>query len=92
VIYVTETLRLYPPVVLIDRKCIKTYTLPAEPRYSLQPGDGVFIPIYPLHHDPDYFPDPEKFDPERFSDENKGNIKPCTYLPFGSGPRNCIGE
>lgn len=49
------------------------------------------IPIYGLHHDPKHFPDPEKFDPERFSEENKHNIAPNTYLPFGVGPRNCIG-
>jgi len=48
--------------------------------------------MYNLHHDPEYFPDPEKFDPERFNDENKKNIKPYTYLPFGSGPHNCIGN
>ncbi|XP_023717573.1 cytochrome P450 9e2 isoform X2 [Cryptotermes secundus] len=87
-----KTLRLYPPAVMADRICVKTYTLPAEPRCTLKPGDGVIIPIYALHRDPDYFPDPEKFDPERFSDENRGNIKACTYLPFGLGPRNCIGS
>jgi len=89
---VSETLRMYPPAVLIDRRCVKTYTVPAEPRFTLMPGDVVWVPIYALHHDPDYFPNPEKFDPERFSDENRGNIKNCTYLPFGSGPRNCIGS
>jgi cytochrome P450 family 9 len=52
----------------------------------------VWIPIYALHHDPHYFPDPEKFDPERFSDENKQKMKNCTYMPFGSGPGNCIGK
>jgi cytochrome P450 len=78
--------------MVVDRRCVKTYTLPAEPHCTLKPGDGVYIPIYALHHDPDYFPDPEKFDPERFSDENKGNINPFAYLPFGSGPRNCIGK
>jgi cytochrome P450 family 9 len=83
---------MYPPAVLLDRKCVKTYTLPTEPRFTLKPGDMVWLPIYALHHDPDYFPDPEKFDPERFSDENRGNIKNGTYLPFGSGPRNCIGK
>ncbi|PNF23402.1 Cytochrome P450 9e2 [Cryptotermes secundus] len=92
VIYVTETLRIYPPIGILERRCVQTYTLPAEPHYTLNPGDFVYIPVYALHHDPDYFPDPEKFDPERFSDENKGSIKACTYLPFGSGPRNCIGK
>lgn len=50
------------------------------------------IPIYGLHHDPEYYPEPEKFDPERFSPENKGKINQYVYLPFGAGPRNCIGE
>jgi len=83
---------MYPPAVMIDRRCVKTYTLPTEPPFTLKPRDMVLVPIYALHHDPDYFPDPEKFDPERFSDENRRNIKSCTYLPFGSGPRNCIGN
>lgn len=50
------------------------------------------FPVYGFHHDSKYFPNPEKFDPERFSDENKHNIIPGTYLPFGIGPRNCIGK
>jgi cytochrome P450 family 9 len=50
------------------------------------------IPINAYHHDPNYFPEPEKFIPERFSEDNKGNIDPDTYLPFGIGPRNCIGS
>lgn len=44
-----------------------------------------------LHYDPDFFPEPEVFKPERFSDENKPSMVPFSYLPFGSGPRNCIG-
>jgi cytochrome P450 len=55
---------MYPPAIMIDRKCVKSYTLPIEPRFSLMLGDGVWVPIYALHHDPNYFPDPEKFDPE----------------------------
>lgn len=50
------------------------------------------VPIYGYHRDPNYFPDPLKFDPERFNEENRGNIDPDTYLPFGIGPRNCIGS
>lgn len=48
--------------------------------------------MYALHRDPKYFPNPEKFDPERFSDENKHKIVPFSYVPFGSGPRNCIAS
>ncbi|XP_069676201.1 cytochrome P450 9e2-like [Periplaneta americana] len=89
---VSETLRMYPPAVATDRKCTKTYTLQSEPSCTIKPGEAISIPVYGLHHDPKYFPNPEKFDPERFSDENKDNIKPYTYLPFGLGPRSCIGN
>ncbi|XP_036143624.1 cytochrome P450 9e2-like isoform X2 [Monomorium pharaonis] len=47
---------------------------------------------YALHHDSKYFPNPSKFDPERFSEQNKDNILPYSYLPFGEGPRKCIGN
>ncbi|XP_069676316.1 cytochrome P450 9e2-like isoform X2 [Periplaneta americana] len=88
----SETMRLYPPLATLERCCVKSYTLPADPPLEMKPGDGIWIPVYALHRDPDYFPDPERFDPERFSDENKHNIKPFTYVPFGVGPRNCIGS
>lgn len=45
-----------------------------------------------LHHDQDYYPNPDVFDPERFSTENKQTRPSGTYLPFGDGPRNCIGN
>lgn len=51
----------------------------------------AMIPIFDFHHDPEYFPDPEKFDPERFTLENKKTRHQFSYLPFGEGPRNCIG-
>jgi hypothetical protein len=50
------------------------------------------IPIYALHHDPNYYPDPEVFDPERFTDENKNSRPLGTFIPFGDGPRICIGK
>lgn len=58
----------------------------------MQPGEGIWIPIYAIHHDPQYFPEPKKFDPERFSDDNKSSINPLSFIPFGVGPRNCIGK
>lgn len=50
------------------------------------------ISVLALHNDPEYFPNPKKFDPERFSKENKSNIRPFTFIPFGDGPRICIGN
>lgn len=57
----------------------------------LEPTDLVQFPIYAMHHDPANFDEPDKFLPERFMHENKHLIKPYTYMPFGQGPRNCIG-
>lgn len=50
------------------------------------------IPLFGLHYDPEYFPNPEKFDPERFADEDNESSSSFVYLPFGKGPRNCIGK
>lgn len=58
----------------------------------MEKDKNFYIPIYGLHHDERYFKNPEKFDPERFSVENRDLIDPDTYLPFGIGPRNCIGS
>ncbi|XP_003486048.3 cytochrome P450 9e2-like [Bombus impatiens] len=92
----SETLRKYPPIVFIDRLCAQKFQLPpAESGYNyltVYPDNIVWFPVYALHRDPKYFPDPEKFDPERFNHENKDNIVPYTYLPFGLGPRKCIGN
>ncbi|KAJ9598725.1 hypothetical protein L9F63_010595 [Diploptera punctata] len=87
---ISESMRMYPPVEVVDRKCVKTYTF-SEGGFTFYEGEGLVIPIYALHRDPENFPDPDRFVPERFSDRNKHNIKPFTYLPFGTGPRNCLG-
>lgn len=57
----------------------------------MQPGEVLYNMVNQVHLDPKHWPDPFKFDPERFSDENKHNIKPFTFMPFGVGPRGCIG-
>lgn len=59
---------------------------------QIRQGETVNIPTWAIHNDPVYYPNPEKFDPERFSEDNKHLIKPFTYMPFGLGPRNCIGK
>ncbi|XP_039306889.1 cytochrome P450 9e2-like [Solenopsis invicta] len=93
---ISETLRKYPPAIFTDRLCTQRYELPpSQPGCKsviLEPNSVLMLPIYGLHHDPQYFPNPDKFDPERFSEENKDNIVPYSYLPFGHGPRKCIGN
>lgn len=91
---VSESLRKWPPAIATDRICVKPYELTDDDGNKLRfnKGDGVWIPIFGIHRDPEYYPDPNRFDPERFSDENKDRIRPFTYVPFGAGPRNCIGE
>ena len=48
--------------------------------------------MFGLHYDPEYYPNPTKYDPDRFSDENTKTFPNYAYLPFGSGPHNCIGK
>ncbi|CAG9827799.1 unnamed protein product [Diabrotica balteata] len=93
---VTETLRKWPVQVAIERVCTKPYTIepssPDETPVHFELGSSMIVPTYGIHHNPEYFADPEIFNPERFSDENKADIKPYAFQPFGVGPRNCIGS
>ncbi|PNF28549.1 putative cytochrome P450 6a14 [Cryptotermes secundus] len=87
---VSETLRKYPPVTILNRECTKAYKIP-DTDIVLEKGVLTAIPVLALHHDPKYYPDPERFDPERFSEEEKAKRHHYVYLPFGEGPRICIG-
>lgn len=90
---VSEGLRLWPPAMFTDRLCNKDYEYNDGNKKVVIPKDTqIWIPIYGLHMDEKYYPSPEKFQPERFSDDNKGTLVPGTYMPFGVGPRNCIGK
>nr|AZR39458.1 cytochrome P450 [Agasicles hygrophila] len=83
---IKETLRLYPPVPMLGRRFSETFEFGG----NIYPKDlEVLIPIYIVHRNPEHFPEPFKFIPERF-EESK--IIPYTYLPFSAGPRNCIGQ
>nr|CAD7448682.1 unnamed protein product [Timema bartmani] len=87
---VDETLRKYPTIPILERKCTRPFTFP-ETDYVMEKGAKLSIPSYAIQHDPQYYPDPERFDPERFTEEAKQSRHPFTYLPFGEGPRICIG-
>ena len=83
-----EVLRLYTPGFLVHRRCNETCTINGV---TIPRGVDVFMPPYVLHRDPALWPDPEKFNPERFSPENRETHEPYSYMPFGIGPRQCIG-
>lgn len=84
---ISEVLRKWPPASFSDRLCMKDYTFDNGNgvKYTLNKDAEIIVPIYSIHHDPRFFSEPEKFDPERFSDENKNRIIPGTYIPFGIG-------
>ena len=89
----TESLRMYPPVTFINRECTKAFKLgtPSGASFEVEVGTPVIIPVYALHYDPANFPEPHIFNPDRFSEENKKNRHKYIHLPFGEGPRICLG-
>lgn len=81
---------MYGPVPTLLRTASKDYKMP-NTNLTIPKGTLTMIPVYAIHMDPEIYPEPKKFDPERFSEENKRNRHPCAHMPFGDGPRNCIG-
>ncbi|PVD38381.1 hypothetical protein C0Q70_00995 [Pomacea canaliculata] len=80
-----ETLRLYPPFYFTDRMASEEVTIKGV---TIPKGAGVMIPIANVMRDPEYFPDPDNFIPERFYE---GSVDPISFLAFGFGPRLCLG-
>ncbi|CAG2176701.1 unnamed protein product, partial [Oppiella nova] len=86
---VAETLRLFPATVSTEREANRDYTLRGT-GITIKKDHIVHIPTYALHRDPEHFPQPDEFKPERFL-ADKITHHSYAYLPFGAGPRNCIG-
>jgi cytochrome P450 len=86
---VKEAMRLYPPAGGVTRQPIRDIELAG---YPIAQGSTITVATYVMHHDPKFFPDPEHFDPTRFSPENEAKVPRYAYLPFGAGPRICIGN
>lgn len=95
---VVESMRMHSTVPVMDRKTTQKTTLrgttedgkPME--VCLEVGTSVIIPVRGLHEDEKYFPEPQVFKPERFLQENKDSFHKFAFLPFGEGPRTCLGN
>ncbi|CAD7079496.1 unnamed protein product [Hermetia illucens] len=87
---ISEALRKYPPVVFLNRKAARDYQIP-NTKTIIEKGMEIMMPVYCIHHDPEIYPNPEVFDPDRFTPEQIRNRHPMSFLGFGDGPRNCVG-
>ena len=86
---IKESMRLFPPAWIVTREAIEDVQING---YTIPEGSVLLVNIYGIHHNGRFFPDPEHFDPERFSPEREKTIAKYAYIPFGGGPRVCIGN
>lgn len=84
-----ETLRLYPPAYVIPRVCAEPVQIGG---YRIQPGAEIWMWVYFMQHDARWFPEPERFRPERFLPEAETARRPFVFMPFGAGSRTCVGK
>ena len=86
---VTESMRLYPPAWIVGRRAIDAYQLG---EYLVPPRSILIMSPYLMQRDARFYPDPERFDPDRWTPEFRAALPKFAYFPFGGGPRQCIGE
>ena len=84
-----ESMRLYPPAWTVTRQAAKPWSVGG---IDVPPGHIVIVSQWVMHRDPRFWPDPDRFDPERFTEQAKASRPRYAYFPFGAGPRSCIGE
>jgi cytochrome P450 len=84
-----ESMRLYPPAWGVSRLALENYSAGG---YEIPKGSIVIMSPYVMHRNPKYFPEPDRFMPERWTPEFKETRPKFAYFPFGGGPRMCIGE
>lgn len=87
---IKESLRLFPSVPYIGRKAAQD--IHTSTGYTIPAGTMIHLYIYHIHRNQEFYPNPEKFSPDRFLPENTKTRHPYAYLPFSAGPRNCIGQ
>lgn len=87
---ISESLRIEPVVAMVDRKANRDYHFDKW-NFSIPKGSVIFVGIHAVQHDPEYWPAPDEFNPDRFMPENRDKIVPGSYCPFGIGPRHCVG-
>ncbi|KAL0895292.1 hypothetical protein ABMA27_011437 [Loxostege sticticalis] len=88
---INEAMRKYPPIGSLQRECTRDIVLPVG-NVKVKKGNIVVVPVYGIHRDEQLYPNPDKFDPERFAPSNIANLPKFGYLPFGEGKRICLGS
>ncbi|EDW32567.1 GL11710 [Drosophila persimilis] len=88
---ISETLRLYTVLPVLNRECLEDFVVPDNPKYVIKKGMPILIPAGAMHRDERFYPNPDAFNPDNFSPERVKNRDSVEWLPFGDGPRNCIG-
>ncbi|XP_017125217.1 probable cytochrome P450 6a21 [Drosophila elegans] len=88
---ISETLRLYTVLPVLNRECLEDFVVPENPKYVIKKGMPILIPAGAMHRDERLYPNPDQFNPDNFSADRVKERDSVEWLPFGDGPRNCIG-